>query len=37
MNDEQDTEVAVDVNKNDTKLQIEATIKFEQKIGTTEE
>ena len=37
MNDEQDTEVAIDVNKNDTKLQIEATIKFEQKIGTTEE
>ena len=37
MNYEQDTEVAIDVNKNDTKLQIETTIKFEQKIGTTEE
>ena len=37
MNDEQDTEVAIDVNKNDTKLQIEATIKFEQKIETTEQ
>ena len=37
MDDKQDTEVAIDVNKNDTKLQIEATIKFEQKIVTTEQ
>lgn len=37
MNDEKDTEIGLDSAKNNTKLQIEATIKFEQNIGTTEE
>lgn len=37
MDDKKDTEIGLDAANNDTKLQIEASIKFEQNIGTTEQ
>ncbi len=37
MNDEQDTEIGIDATQNNTKLQIETTLKFEQDIKTTTE
>lgn len=36
MNDEADTQIAIDATQNNTKLQIEASIKFDQIINTTE-
>ena len=37
MNDEADTEIAKDALLNNTKLQIEATVKFEQNVTATQE